>query len=72
MARWRRGGGQRWIDSVHGLSEQCVLRCDQTRSMEYRLETSGVTERAPVNKCYDVTRFGRRDECLRCDTIRQK
>ena len=37
-----RGGGQRWIDYVRGLSEQCVLRCDQTR-MEYRLETSVVT-----------------------------
>ena len=31
---------QRWIDCVRNLSEQCVLRCDETRSMEYRLETS--------------------------------
>ena len=36
-------GWQRWIDYVRGLSAQCALRCDQTRSIEYRLETSVVT-----------------------------
>ena len=39
----RRDGGtsgarQCWIDPVGGLSEERVLRCDQTRSVEYRLE----------------------------------
>ena len=47
--RWRRGE-----EGVRGLSEQCILRCDQTRSREYRLETSAVTRvganAKPTNK----------------------
>ena len=43
-AGWKRSGAmQRWIDNVRSLSEQCVLRSDQTRILEYRLETSLVT-----------------------------
>ena len=29
----REGGWQHWIDHVRGLSEQCFLRCDRTRSI---------------------------------------
>ena len=31
---------QDWIAYVRGLSKQCVLPLDQTRSIEYRLETT--------------------------------
>ena len=54
---WTRGeggGGQRWNDYVCSLSEPCVLRFDQTRRVEYRLEIRGVTRivanTTPINK----------------------
>ena len=49
-AGWRRGGRQRWNDYVRGFSEQCVLRCDQTRSKDDRRPELVPTQHQPTTR----------------------